>query len=143
MQLETIFQLCQGGVMAGWLALAAAPLARDRLVGLARGVALVMALAYLIQFFTITEMTEGGFSSLAGIVTLFSKAGNVMMGWTHYLAFDLFVGTWEVDDAGRRGVPHWLVLPCLFFTLMLGPIGLLLYFAVRTVHGRLAGQSAI
>jgi hypothetical protein len=39
--------------------------------------------------------------------------------------------------------PHWLVIPCLFFTLMLGPIGLLLYFAVRMVHGRLAGQSSI
>ncbi|MBK8630530.1 MAG: DUF4281 domain-containing protein [Sphingomonadales bacterium] len=143
MQLETIFQLCQNGAMVGWLALVVAPLARERLIMAARGVALILALAYLIQFFTITEMTEGGFSSLAGIVALFSKAGNVMMGWTHYLAFDLFVGSWEVEDAGRRGVPHWLVIPCLFFTLMLGPIGLLLYFAVRMVHGRLAGQSSI
>lgn len=143
MELERIFQLCQGGAMLGWLALVLAPLARERLVWAARGVALLLALAYLVQYFTITEMTEGGFSTLAGVTALFSKAGNVMMGWTHYLAFDLFVGSWEVEDAGQRGVPHWLVIPCLALTLMLGPIGLLLYFAVRTVHGRIAGQSAI
>ena len=31
----------------------------------------------------------------------------------------------------RRGIPHVWLLPCLFFTLMLGPIGLLLYLALR------------
>jgi len=26
------------------------------------------------------------------------------------------------------------VLPCLFFTFMFGPVGLLLYFALRTIR---------
>ena len=56
------------------------------------------------------------------------------MGWIHYLAFDLFVGAWEVRDAQARGIHHLLVIPCLFLTLMAGPGGLLLYWAIRIVH---------
>jgi hypothetical protein len=59
-----------------------------------------------------------------------------LAGWIHYLAFDLLVGIWEVRDSHERGVPHWLVIPCLFFTFMLGPIGFLLYCAVRYFFGR-------
>jgi hypothetical protein len=134
--LEQIFSLMSAVAMAGWLALAVAPLSRERCIGVARIMALILAAGYLIQFLTITEEVPGaGFSTLAGVTALFSKAGNVMMGWTHFLAFDLFIGSWEVEDAGKRGVPHWLVLPCLFFTLMLGPIGLLLYMILRWAWG--------
>jgi hypothetical protein len=34
-----------------------------------------------------------------------------------------------VKDAGKRGVPHWAMVPVLFLTLMVGPIGLLVYLA--------------
>jgi hypothetical protein len=54
----------------------------------------------------------------------------------HYLAFDLFIGGWELRDAQRRGVPHLLLLPCLGLTLMFGPLGLLVYFGVRRLFGR-------
>ncbi len=132
MNLETIYSLCSAIAFAGWGALALAPVARDRLVLVTRAIALLLCALYLAQFMTITEKIDGaGFTTLAGVTALFSYPGNVMMGWTHYLAFDLFIGSWEVEDAGKRGVPHWLVLPCLFFTLMLGPVGLGLYFILR------------
>jgi hypothetical protein len=60
-----------------------------------------------------------------------------MLGWTHYLAFDLFIGSWEIEDAGKRGIPHWLMVPILLLTFMLGPIGLLTYFIVRTAKAQL------
>ena len=59
----------------------------------------------------------------------------LLAGWIHYLAFDLFIGGWETRDAVRNGIPHLLVIPCLLLTFMLGPIGLLAYFALRS--GRL------
>ncbi|MBW1761604.1 MAG: DUF4281 domain-containing protein, partial [Deltaproteobacteria bacterium] len=33
--------------------------------------------------------------------------------------------------AQRRGIPHLMVVPCLIVTLMVGPVGLLLYVLVR------------
>jgi Mn2+/Fe2+ NRAMP family transporter len=53
-------------------------------------------------------------------------------GWIHYLVFDLFVGAWQVRDAQRRGITHLAVIPCLVLTLLAGPVGLLLYLALRT-----------
>jgi hypothetical protein len=44
-------------------------------------------------------------------------------GWIHYLAFDLFIGAWIVEDALSRGVPAWLSIGVLPFTFMFGPHG--------------------
>lgn len=135
MDLERIFSLCSLLALAGWIALLAAPLARTPLIRAARIASGVLALAYFIQLFTITQPVRGGsFSTLAGVSALFSMPGNVMLGWTHYLAFDLFAGAWEVEDAGKIGLPHWAMIVPLLLTFMLGPIGLLTYAALRTLH---------
>ena len=137
MHLEGIFSGLSALAMIGWLALALAPLQRTLCITFARILALLLAAVYLAQFFLTTEHVDGGgFSTLAGVAALFSNPGNLMMGWTHYLAFDLFIGSWEVEDAATSGIPHWLLLPCLFLTLMVGPIGLLVYFAIRTAKLR-------
>jgi Domain of unknown function (DUF4281) len=136
MNLETIYSACSLIAVIGWAALLIAPLARDRLIAIARIVALLLCVLYIAQMLTITEATGGSFSTLAGVTLLFGKAGNVMMGWTHYLAFDLFIGSWEVEDAQKRGIPHWILIPVLLLSFMLGPIGLLTYFIIRTAKTR-------
>ncbi len=74
---------------------------------------------------------DGGFGSLAEVARLFENPSLLLAGWVHYLAFDLFIGAWEVRDARRLGIPHLLVVPCLVLTFMLGPVGLLLYLGLR------------
>lgn len=56
------------------------------------------------------------------------------IAWVHFLAFDLFVGRWAYLDARSRKLSPLLMAPILFATLMMGPIGLLLYFAVRDLR---------
>ncbi|MFQ3592420.1 MAG: abscisic acid-deficient protein Aba4 family protein, partial [Gemmataceae bacterium] len=51
------------------------------------------------------------------------------------LTFDLFVGRWIYLDSRERGVSVWLTGPCLFLTLMFGPLGLLGYLGVRQSVG--------
>jgi hypothetical protein len=75
--------------------------------------------------------SDGGFGSLAEVTRLFANPAMLLAGWLHYLAFDLFLGAWEVRDAQRHGVPHLLVVPCLLLTFLLGPIGLLSYMVIR------------
>ena len=58
----------------------------------------------------------------------------LLAGWTHYLVFDMLVGSWEVRDAREHGIPHLLVVPCLFVTFMFGPAGWLLYRGVRATR---------
>lgn len=141
---DQIFSITNMAALPAWAALALAPLARDRLVLFARGVAALLGLTYA----TMLGMTlfgggmgggSGGmpdFSTLAGVMKLFAEPGGVTVGWIHYLAFDLWVGAWEVEVAGRRGVPHWVVLPCLFLTFMFGPVGLLAFLVALAVFRR-------
>ena len=74
--------------------------------------------------------------SVPGIRALFMSDGGIVLGWTHYLAFDLFVGQWIARDADNKGFHRLVQLPFLFITLMAGPIGLLLWLVVRERRAR-------
>jgi Domain of unknown function (DUF4281) len=78
----------------------------------------------------------GGFSTLDGVATLFASKPLLLAGWVHYLAFDLWLGRWQVDQtmaADSSTLLKVLTIPCLFATLMFGPAGLLLYFVLARV----------
>jgi hypothetical protein len=62
----------------------------------------------------------------------------LLAGWVHYLAFDLFIGSWQVRDSQQRGIGHLFVIPCLVLTFLFGPAGLLCYLALRTVKSGVA-----
>ncbi|WP_448581786.1 abscisic acid-deficient protein Aba4 family protein [Thermaurantiacus sp.] len=131
---ETLFSLASSAALLGWAILAVAVFlrARDLLVAAARLVAAVLAglyVALLVRGVALgPSLPEGaGFSTLAGVEALFSRREAILGGWIHFLAFDLFVGTWEAEDAGKRRMPGFLLLPCLVITLLAGPAGLLLY----------------
>jgi len=51
--------------------------------------------------------------------------------WTHMLALDLFTGGWIYRESRRLSAPSWVRIPALFFTLMSGPFGLLLFLLWR------------
>ena len=53
------------------------------------------------------------------------------IGWVHFLAFDVFVARWAYLDSQARSLSAWLMAPVLFLTLMLGPMGLLVYLVLR------------
>lgn len=137
MEHERIFALAGLAATSGWIALAAAPLRRGVLISLARGVGVLLAATYAVLIVANWGRGEGGFGSLAEVRRLFDLDALLLAGWIHYLAFDLWVGAWEAEDAPRRGLPHWLLLPCLFLTFMFGPMGLLAYLILRTAAGRL------
>lgn len=77
--------------------------------------------------------------TLAGIVTLLSTPAGATIAWAHFLAFDLFVGRWIYLDGRERGISALLMAPVLFITLMLGPLGFLLYLVLRDVAARSFG----
>ena len=71
------------------------------------------------------------FSSIQGIQAIFLSQGGTVVGWTHYLAFDLFVGLWIARDADPKGFSRFLQAPILLATFMAGPVGLLIWLLVR------------
>lgn len=141
---ERVFAIANAIVLVGWLALVLAPLRRPLLVLVARIAAAAVAGIYvtlLVRGLVAGPgLPEGaGFATLAGVEALFASRAAILGGWVHFLAFDLFVASWAVEDAPRAGVPHLLVVPAILLTLLAGPAGLLLYLVVAGGF-RLAGR---
>jgi hypothetical protein len=128
---DAIFSIANTVALIGWLLLIIVPRRRWATLTAGTVIPLAIAVTYLVVLALHWGETKGGFSSLTGVAELFSNRWALLAGWIHYLAFDLFVGTWETRDAMARGVPRWLLVPCLLLTFMFGPIGFLAYHAAR------------
>ena len=96
----------------------------------------LLALTYtgvMIGLFAGLIPASGGtdFGSIEGVRSIFASDAGVTIGWIHYLCFDLFVGLWIARNADSFGIKRLLQAPILFFTFMLGPIGLASYIIAR------------
>jgi len=132
---EQVFTIANTMALLSWLLLAMLPRRRwvtDSVTG--KAVPALFAVLYTAIVVTTFGGAEGSFSTLDGVASLFANRWLLLAGWVHYLAFDLLIGTWEARDARERGVPHLLLIPCLFLTFMFGPAGWLLYMSVRTLR---------
>jgi len=97
----------------------------------------LLAIAYgLLIWAGFGEAEGGGFGSITEVRALFASDSALAAGWLHYLAFDLFVGSWIAADGIERRIPALLILPCLPLTFLFGPLGLLLYLALRLAFQR-------
>lgn len=132
MPLDTLFQIASITAMLGWLVLLISPWAprfADRVSGIA--IPLLLSIGYAVGVVAFWGLGEGGFDTLDNVAKLFTTREVVLVGWVHFLAFDLFVGAWEVRTARRDAIPFLLVVPCLVLTFLVGPLGLALFLALR------------
>jgi hypothetical protein len=132
MSADQMFSIANVVILPCWILLAVLPGRRWVTRGVAGTVApALLAVAYAVIVLVVFPRAEGGFSSLADVTRLFANPWSLLAGWLHFLTFDLLVGAWEAEDSIERGVPRWLLVPCLFLTLMFGPAGWLVYQLVR------------
>lgn len=130
---ETIFQLANSLAMIGWLIIIFLPRFRSDKLILGIFIALLSVVYSYLVFTTFSMADIAGFGSLEGVSSVFQNREALLAGWIHYIAFDLMVGLWIKNNARKLGINHWLITPCLFFTFLLGPFGLLLYLVIRTI----------
>ena len=94
---------------------------------------IVLSVIYVIY---IAQSVLGGgemdLGSLSSVMQLFTEENAVLAGWVHYLAFDLLVGMWILDNNKTMGIHQLLIAPCLFLTFMFGPVGFLLFILLQS-----------
>ena len=64
------------------------------------------------------------------VVSLFDDREVILIGWLHYLAFDLFVGRWTWQRLMATNQPMYVSFPVLLFSMMVAPLGALLGLVV-------------
>ena len=146
----TLFSLTNVIALIGWALLVAAP--RKPLV---HSVILYLCVALLcLIYLVLLALVLGGaidpqslpdagaigFTTIAGVRGFFASDGGVVIGWTHYLAFDLFTGLWIARDGDNKGFSRITQAPFLLVTLLVGPVGLLAWLVMRERRARATGR---
>jgi len=137
--LDAAFIAANALALIGWLTLIVLPNLRlTTMLAELRALPLLITGVYLATFIAsyADGPSAGDFFSLDGVAALLSDRVIALVVWVHILAFDLFVGSQIFLDARRRGIPHWLIAPCLVVTLLVGPLGYLSYRIALWVRAR-------
>ena len=93
-----------------------------------------------IDLYLIFEISKAGFNffdvfnlylSIDELLNLFSDKNYTILFWIHFLAINLFCGSWIVKDYQKISMPKSLVFIPIVLTYFIGPIGLVIYWFVR------------
>jgi hypothetical protein len=142
MSWPTVFAATNGLSLVAWGLLILGPRGpRTAAIILYVGVGL-LCLAYTIMFAAqIETVFEGDLTGIEGIRALFARDAGLVLGWTHYLAFDLFIGQWIAKDADHKSFSRLAQAPVLLLTMFAGPIGLLVWLVARERRARSSGKA--
>lgn len=129
--------MCNAIALIAWIILIALPSWNRSDLFLTGIVVTLFAILYsylIFSNFSFDDMQK--FGSIVGLQELFRNKDMVLAGWVHYLAFDLMTGIFIRKNARIHNINYWYTVPCLIFTFLLGPAGLLLYFLIRWIVTR-------
>lgn len=139
---QSVFGLANLVALAAWGVLVLMPRGPFPLaLVLYAGVAL-LCLVYSAGLAWVLAQGGGGgadFTSVEGVRSIFATDAGVAIGWTHYLALDLFAGLWIARDADAKGFSRLFQAPFLAATFIAGPLGLLAWLIARERRAREGG----
>lgn len=132
--IQTVFTICNSTIVIAWLILMFAPKWKLTMPILRTfWIGTLCSIYSVIVISGISNFKPDSFSTLENIRAIFQEDVALTAGWIHYLAFDLFVGTYIVQDAITKNISRWKYTICLPFTFMFGPVGYLMYLIIQQV----------
>ncbi len=137
LSLETTFAIVNAWVLPGWLLLVFARSWKYTTRLIYYAIIFVLAVTYSwLLLSDISQFDPEAGSTLANITDAFGDPRVALIGWIHYLAFDMLAGLMITMDGRRLRIHPALMFIPLFFTLMAGPFGILIYTVLRYIHVR-------
>ena len=67
---------------------------------------------------------------------LFSNKEFLIIFWIHFLAINLFCGSWISRDGSRLAISKYLTFFPLIVTYFVGPLGIFIYWVIRIFYGK-------
>tara|TARA_B100000579_G_scaffold358620_1_gene315070 strand:- start:75 stop:548 length:474 start_codon:yes stop_codon:yes gene_type:complete len=70
------------------------------------------------------------------LAALFSDSSFLILFWIHFLAINLFCGSWIVSDYQKFNISKFLILIPLIITYFIGPLGIFLYWIIKIFYAK-------
>ena len=74
--------------------------------------------------------------NIDNLYTLFATESFLLVFWLHFLALNLFLGSWISRDGIKYNMPRSLVFLPLILVYFTGPLGLVLYWIIRVFYAK-------
>ena len=74
--------------------------------------------------------------SLDNLYTILSTESFLLAFWLHFLALNLFLGSWISREGIKYNIPRSLVFTPLILVYLTGPLGLVLYWLIRVFYAK-------
>ena len=136
--IETIYLWLNFGVIPIWLVLIFFPNSKLNKIFLTSiFLPLIFGLIYVYIFYQLMLLNEdildylSIYSGLDGLADLFTNELFLLIFWVHFLAINLFLGSWVSRDALKHNMPKIFSAISLILIYFTGPIGLIVYWIVR------------
>jgi len=79
------------------------------------------------------------FFSIDNLYTFFSSEHFLLIFWIHFLAINLFLGSWAARDSSKYNMSRKLAFIPLVLIYFTGPLGLVLYWFFRIFYAKKLG----
>jgi len=143
---ETIYLWATFGVLPFWFMLILVPNSKFTQIFVNSVILpLILATAYsyiIYQTFLLDEPVFEIFKlylSLDNLYTVFAIESFLLVFWLHFLALNLFLGSWVARDGIKYNMPRKLVFIPLILIFFTGPVGLVLYWLIRIFYSKKLG----
>ena len=109
---------------------------------------LILAAAYVYTIYQTILLDEPVFDvfrlylNLDSLYTIFATESFLLVFWLHFLALNLFLGSWVSRDGVKYNIPRKLVFIPLVLIYFMGPVGLVLYWLFRIFYAKKLGFHA-
>ena len=77
--------------------------------------------------------------SLDDLYTVFATESFLLVFWLHFLALNLFLGSWISRDGVKYNMQRGLVFFPMILVYFTGPVGLVLYWIIRVFYAKRLG----
>ena len=143
---ENIFLWSNFGVLPFWFMLIVMPNNRTTQIFVNSIISpLILASAYCYTVYQSILLDEPFldifklYFSLDNLYTVFATESFLLFFWLHFIALNLFLGSWVSRDGIKYNIPKILVFVPLFIIYFSGPLGLVLYWFIRIFYSKKLG----
>ena len=143
---ENIYLWGNFGVLPFWLLIIVFPRSRFTQFSVNSIILpLILSIAYIYTIYQTISMDEPIldvftlYLSLDNLYTLFATESFLLVFWIHFLALNLFMGSWMSKDGVKYNVPRGLIFVPLILVYFTGPLGLVLYWFIRVFFAKKLG----
>ena len=143
---ENIYIYSSFGVLPFWLLLMAIPNSRITQIFVNSIILpIILSTAYIYVLYQSILLGEPFidifkiYLNIDNLYTVFATESFLLFFWIHFLALNLFLGSWVSRDSVKYNIPKKIIFFPLILIYFAGPVGLVMYWFFRVFYSKKLG----